>query len=171
MHFDSRWGPGSLSRTAAVRRLVRHWILFFHIIAVIVWMGGSIYVEALMAAAGRSEDESGLVGIFRKVGATNRRLFNIAGVATIVFGFWLVFIVPGVEFETVWVTVGILVAAIAVVIDLFYATPRIDRVEGLVEDPEESNDAVPGLINQVLMAGHIRTGLLFVGVVFMVFRF
>ena len=150
---------------------MRNWILFFHIIAVIVWMGGSIYVEALMAAVGRSEDESRLVGVFRKVGATNRRLFNIAGIATIVFGFWLVFIVPGWEFETVWITVGILVATVAVVIDLFYSTPRIDRVEALVEDPEESNDAVPGLVNQVLMAGHIRTGLLFVGVVFMVFKF
>ena len=150
---------------------MRNWILFFHIISVIVWMGGSIYVEALMAAVGRSEDESRLVGVFRKVGATNRRLFNIAGIATIVFGFWLVFIVPGWEFETVWITVGILVATVAVVIDLFYSTPRIDRVEALVEDPEESNDAVPGLVNQVLMAGHIRTGLLFVGVVFMVFKF
>ena len=150
---------------------MRNWILFFHIISVIVWMGGSIYVEALMAAVGRSEDDSRLVGVFRKVGATNRRLFNIAGIATIVFGFWLVFIVPGWEFETVWITVGILVATVAVVIDLFYSTPRIDRVEALVEDPEESNDAVPGLVNQVLMAGHIRTGLLFVGVVFMVFKF
>jgi uncharacterized membrane protein len=150
---------------------VRNWILFFHIIAVIVWMGGSIYVEALMAAVGRTEDESGLVGVFRKVGATNRRLFNIAGIATIVTGFWLVFVVPGWEFESVWITVGILVATIAVVIDLFYATPRVDRVEALVEDPEESNDAVPDLIKQVLMAGHVRTGLLFVGVVFMVFKF
>lgn len=150
---------------------MRDWILFFHIIAVIVWMGGSIYVEALMAAAGRSSDGSGLVGVFRKVGATNRRLFNIAGISTIVFGFWLVFIVPGWEFETLWIAVGIFVAALAVVIDLFYATPRVDRVERLVEDPEESSEAVPGLITQVLMAGHIRTGLLFIGVVFMVFKF
>lgn len=150
---------------------MRHWILFFHILSVIIWMGGSIYVEALMAAAGRSDDESGLIGVFRKVGATNRRLFNIAGIATIVFGFWLVFIVPGWEFETVWVTVGILVAVIAVVIDLFHATPRVDRVERLVEDPEESNEPVPGLISQVLMAGHVRTGLLFIGVIFMVFKF
>jgi len=124
-----------------------------------------------MASAGRLGDEGALVGLFRRVGATNRRLFNIAGVATIVFGFWLVFIVPGWEFETVWVSVGIIVAAIAVVIDLFYATPRIDRVEALVTDPEASSDAVPGLISQVAMAGHIRSALLLVGVVFMVFKF
>ena len=150
---------------------MRHWILFLHIISVIIWMGGSIYVEALMAGAHREGDEGALVGLFRRVSAANRRLFNVAGIATIVFGFWLVFIVPGWEFETVWVTVGIIVAVVAVVIDLFYATPRIDRVEELVTDPEASSDAVPGLINQVAMAGHIRSGLLLVGVVFMVFKF
>ena len=150
---------------------MRHWILFLHIISVIIWMGGSIYVEALMAGANREGDEGALVGLFRRVSAANRRLFNVAGIATIVFGFWLVFIVPGWEFETVWVTVGIIVAVVAVVIDLFYATPRIDRVEELVTDPEASSDAVPGLINQVAMAGHIRSGLLLVGVVFMVFKF
>ena len=147
------------------------WILFFHILSVIVWMGGSIYVEALMASAGRGGDEAALVALFRRVGPTNRRLFNAAGIATIVFGFWLVLIVSSWEFETVWVTVGIIVALIAVVIDLFYATPRIDRVEELVTNPDASTDAVPGLISQVSMAGHIRSGLLFVGVIFMVFKF
>ena len=34
------------------------WILFFHILSVIIWMGGSIYVEALMASAGRGGDEA-----------------------------------------------------------------------------------------------------------------
>ncbi len=150
---------------------MRNWVLFFHILSVIVWMGGSIYVEALMAAAGPDDEGNGLVGIFRRVGATNRRLFNIAGVSTIVFGFWLVFIVPGWEFETIWVTVGIIVAAIAVVIDLFYATPRVDRIETLSNDTEANTEAIPGLIQQVLMAGHIRTGLLFIGVIFMVFKF
>ena len=150
---------------------MRHWILFFHIISVIIWMGGSIYVEALIAGAGRGGDEGALIGLFRRVGSANRRLFNAAGIATIVFGFWLVFIVPGWEFETVWVTVGIVVAVIAVVIDLFYATPRIDRVEELVTDPDTSSDAVPGLIKQVTMAGHVRSGLLLIGVVFMVWKF
>jgi len=149
---------------------VRHWILFFHLFSVIVWMGGSIYVEALMAGAGRGDDESALVTVFRKVGATNRRLFNLAGIATIVFGFWLVGI-TSFEFETVWVTVGILLATVAVVIDLFYSTPRVDRVERLLVDPETSDDSVPGLLKQVTAAGHARTGLLFVAMVFMVFKF
>jgi uncharacterized membrane protein len=148
---------------------VTNWILFFHLLSATVWLGGSIYVEALMAAAGRG-DEGSLVTVFRRVGTTNRRLFNLAGIATIVFGFWLVGITSW-QFETIWVTVGIVLATIAVVIDLFYATPRVDRVERMAEDPDQSNDAVSDIIKQVVNAGHARVGLLFVAFVFMVFKF
>jgi uncharacterized membrane protein len=87
-----------------------------------------------------------------------------------VFGFWLVGITSW-QFETIWVTVGIVLATIAVVIDLFYATPRIDRVERMADDPDQSNDAVSDVIKQVVNAGHARVGLLFVAFVFMVFKF
>lgn len=150
---------------------MRDWIMLFHVLSVIVWMGGSIYVEALMAAAGRGGDEGAFVTVFRRVGTTNRRLFNLAGVSTIVFGFWLVFISPGWEFEMIWITVGILLATIAVVIDLFYATPRTDRVERMIDDPDQSADAVNAVIKQVINAGHARVGLLFVAFVFMIFKF
>ena len=150
---------------------MRDWVTLFHVLSVVVWMGGSIYVEALMAAASRGGDEGAFVAVFRRVGTTNRRLFNLAGISTIVFGFWLVGISSHIEFEEIWIGVGILLATVAVVIDLFYATPRVDRVEALIEDPESPDDSIPGLIKQVLMAGHIRTGLLFIGVVSMVFKF
>jgi uncharacterized membrane protein len=150
---------------------MRDWVTLFHILSVIVWMGGSIYVEALMAAASRGGDEGALVAVFRRVGTTNRRLFNIAGVSTIVFGFWLVGISSYIEFEEIWIGVGILFATIAVVIDLFYATPRTDRVERMMDDPDQSDDAINALIKQVVNAGHARVGLLFVAFVFMIFRF
>jgi uncharacterized membrane protein len=150
---------------------MRDWVTLFHILSVIVWMGGSIYVEALMAAASRGGDEGALVAVFRRVGTTNRRLFNIAGVSTIVFGFWLVGISSYIEFEEIWIGVGILFATIAVVIDLFYATPRTERVERMMDDPDQSDDAINALIKQVVNAGHARVGLLFVAFVFMIFKF
>ncbi|MEA2024178.1 MAG: DUF2269 family protein [Actinomycetota bacterium] len=148
-----------------------HWILFFHVLSAIVWLGGSIYVEALMAAAGRGTDEGALVTVFRRVGTTNMRLFNLAGISAIAFGLWLVFISPGWEFEMIWIGVGILLATITVIIDLFYATPRTDRVERMMDDPEQSDAAISGVIKQVVNAGHVRVGLLFVAFVFMIFKF
>ena len=150
---------------------MREWVTLFHILSVIVWMGGSIYVEALMSAASRGGDEGALVAVFRRVGTTNRRLFNLAGVSTIVFGFWLVGISSYIEFEEIWIGVGILFATIAVVIDLFYATPRTDRVERMMDDPDHSDDVINALVKQVVNAGHARVGLLFVAFVFMIFKF
>lgn len=149
---------------------MRHWILFFHLLSVIVWLGGSIYVEALMAAAGRGDDQRTLTTVFQKVGATNRRLFNLAGVAAIVFGFWLV-VITSFEFEMLWVTVGILLATIAVVIDLFYATPRVDRAERALNAPVGESEGIADLMKQVTIASHARTGLLFLAMIFMVFKF
>ena len=148
-----------------------HWILFFHVLSAIVWLGGSIYVEAVMATAGRGSDEGAFVTVFRRVGTTNLRLFNLAGISAIVFGLWLVFTSPGWKFEMIWIMVGISLATIAVVIDLFYATPRTDRVERMMDDPEQSDEAISGVIKQVVNAGHVRVGLLFVAFVFMIFKF
>ncbi len=148
-----------------------NWILFFHVLSVIVWMGGSIYVEALMSAASRGGDEGAYMTVFQRVGTTNRRLFNLAGVSTIVFGFWLVGISSHIGFEEIWITVGIVLSTIAVVIDLFYATPRTDRVERMIDDPDQSDEAVNAVIKQVLNAGHARVGLLFVAFIFMIFKF
>ena len=150
---------------------MRDWVTLFHVLSVIVWMGGSVYVEALMSAASRGGDEGAFVTVFQRVGTTNRRLFNLAGISTVVFGFWLVGISSHVEFEEIWITVGILLATIAVVIDLFYATPRADRVERMIDDPEQSDDAIKVVIKQVINAGHARVGLLFVAFVFMIFKF
>ena len=150
---------------------MRDWVTLFHVLSVIVWMGGSIYVEALMAAASRGVDKGAFVTVFRRVGTTNRRLFNLAGISTVVFGFWLVGISPHIGFEEIWIGVGILLATIAVVVDLFYATPRTDRLERMIDDPEQSDDAINTVIKQVVHAGHVRVGLLFVAFVFMIFKF
>ena len=150
---------------------MRDWILFFHVLSVVVWLGGSIYVEALSAAARRDGDQASRVAVLRRIGATGRRLFNPAGIATIVFGFWLVFISPGWEFEMIWIVVGIVMAVLAVVIDLFFTTPRVDEIEARADDEgEDAQTRLATLLREVVLAGHIRVALLFIGFVFMVFK-
>ncbi|MEN8112809.1 MAG: DUF2269 family protein [Actinomycetota bacterium] len=151
--------------------MVRHWILFFHVLSVVVWLGGSIYVEALSAATRRGSDKTFRVTALRQIGVTNRRLFNLAGISTIVFGFWLVFISPGWEFEMTWIIVGILLASFAVVVDLFFTTPRIDQVEVLADsEDEESGERLSTLMKEIVLAGHARVGMLFLALIFMVFK-
>jgi uncharacterized membrane protein len=149
---------------------MNQWLLFFHVLFAVVWLGGAIYVEGLMASANRTGDASVVMGVYKRVAPTNRRLFSVAGIGVIVFGFWLVAEL-GLKFETVWISVAIVVALLAVAIDLFYETPKASRIVALVDVNGARDAEAVELVKKVSMFGHVRTLLLFVALVMMIFRF
>ncbi|MCH7844511.1 MAG: hypothetical protein IH850_01595 [Acidobacteria bacterium] len=73
---------------------MREWVLLGHVLFAIIWMGGSVYVEALTANAKRRSDPIALGVLFRDTSAMNQRLFAVTSSLTIAFGFWLIFIGP-----------------------------------------------------------------------------
>lgn len=148
---------------------MNEWLLFFHVLFAVVWLGGAVYVEGLMATANRTGDASAVMGVFTRVAPTNRRLFSVAGIGAIVFGFWLVAEL-GLEFEAVWISVAIVVALLALAIDLFYETPRASKIVALVDANGAGDAEAAELAKKVSMSGHVRTLLLFVAFVMMIFK-
>lgn len=146
------------------------WLLLFHVLFAVVWLGGSIYVEGLMAAANRTGDVSAVMGVFTKVAPTNRRLFNLAGIGVIVFGFGLVFEMD-LEFEAIWISVAIVAAVLAIAIDLFYETPKGSKIVALVNANGPGDAEAAELVKKVAMFSHVRTLLLAIGLVMMIFKF
>lgn len=148
---------------------VREWVLFGHVLSAIIWMGGSVYVEALTANVRRRSDRIALGATFRDIAALNQRLFTIAGVLVVVFGFWLVFITTW-SFEMLWVAVSILLVTVSVTMDLFYTAPRSNQALEVIDDKGPADPDAAVLIDQVITAGHIRLGIL-LGVLFlMIFK-
>ena len=49
------------------------WVLFGHVLFAMVWMGGSVYVEALAAAVKRRSDPIALGATFRDIAGLNQR--------------------------------------------------------------------------------------------------
>ena len=148
---------------------MNEWLLFFHVLFAVVWLGGAVYVEGLMATANRTGDASAVMGVFTRVAPTNRRLFSIAGIGAIAFGFWLVAEL-GLEFEAVWISVAIVVALLALAIDLFYETPRASKIVALVDANGAGDAEAAELAKKVSMSGHVCTLLLFVAFVMMIFK-
>ena len=146
------------------------WLLLFHVLFAAIWLGGSIYLEGLMAAANRTGDVAAVMGVFTRVAPTNRRLFSIAGIGVIVFGFWLVFEM-GLEFEAVWITVAIAAALLAIGIDLLFEAPRSAKIVALVESNGPGDAEAVELVQRVARFGHVRTGLLAIALVMMIFKF
>jgi uncharacterized membrane protein len=148
---------------------VREWVLFGHVLSAIIWMGGSVYVEALTANVRRRSDRIAFGATFRDIAALNQRLFTIAGVLVVVFGFWLVFITKW-SFEILWVAVSILLVAVSVTMDLFYTAPRSNEALELIEDKGPADPDAAVLIDQVITAGHVRMGILVTVLFLMIFK-
>jgi uncharacterized membrane protein len=148
---------------------VREWVLFGHVLSAIIWMGGSVYVEALTANVRRRSDRIALGATFRDIAALNQRLFTIAGVLVVVFGFWLVFLTTW-SFEILWVAVSILLVAVSVTMDLFYTAPRSKEALEIIDDKGPADPDAAVLIDQVITAGHIRLGILLTVLFLMIFK-
>lgn len=148
---------------------MREWVLFGHVLSAIIWMGGSVYVEALTANVRRRSDRIALGATFRDIAALNQRLFTIAGVLVVVFGFWLVFITTW-SFEMLWVAVSILLVVVSVTMDLFYTAPRSKEALAIIDEQGPADPDAVVLIDQVITAGHIRLGILLTVLFLMIFK-
>jgi uncharacterized membrane protein len=145
------------------------WLLLFHVLFAMIWFGGSVYLEGLMAAAGRTGETAAVTTVFRGVAPTNRRLFSIAGIGSVVFGFWLVAEL-GLEFESLWIAVAIVATLLAIGLDLFYATPKGSKIIALVDANGVDDAEAAEIAARVSIAGHVRTLLLAIAFVMMIFQ-
>jgi uncharacterized membrane protein len=65
------------------------WFLFFHILGATVWVGGGIFLTALMARGLRSREPTQLLGLMQQVGPIGGPVFGAAGLVLVGFGFGL----------------------------------------------------------------------------------
>ncbi|MEE9472521.1 MAG: DUF2269 family protein [Acidimicrobiia bacterium] len=148
---------------------MREWVLLGHVLFGIIWMGGSVYVEALTANAKRRPDPIALGVLFRDTSAMNQRLFSVTASLTIAFGFWLIFI-TSVRFEMLWIVVSILLVGASVTTDLFYAAPRSREALDIIYDKGAADPDAAVLIEQVITAGRLRSAVLLIVLFLMIFK-
>ena len=145
-------------------------LLFLHVLFAVAWLGGSIYIEALLAGARRANDGRVWMRTFLSIADTNKRLFTVAAIGTVVFGFWLVLDGAAYEFEQGWVVLAIVVVLVAIALSLFYLGPRADQVAGLVADNGLEDVEAVALAQQVVNVSHLNTLLLAIALVAMIWK-
>lgn len=145
-------------------------LLFLHLLFAMTWLGGSIYIEALLAGARRADDGRTWMRTFLRIGDTNKRLFTVAGIGTIVFGFWLVFDRAAYEFEQAWVVLAIVLVLVSVGLGAMYLTPRSQQIADLVAENGLEDPEAISLAKQVVNVAHLNVLLLAVVLVLMIWK-
>jgi len=117
-----------------------------HVVAVIVWLGGSFMMGFLFERAQHSRDEATVVGLTKMGDFVGKAVFNPAGIITLVAGIWLVIELDGVEFSDAWISLGFLGVAVAAGLGMAFYPKALARLrEGIAADGLLSNETLAGM--------------------------
>ncbi len=126
---------------------MRDWLLFFHILFAIVWLGGSIFLLLQAMRARQSADPDDRLRFLHLVEFAGKFVFNISGVLVFVFGLWLVIDSSVFGFDDWWVSFAMLVVIASALLGMFYFAPQTRKA---IADPA-ARDAITQRIYSVAL--------------------
>lgn len=112
---------------------LREWLLFFHILFAIVWVGGSIFLLLQAERVRRQDDDAERVRLLHLIEFAGKFVFNIGGVLVFLFGLWLVIDSSVYGFDDWWVSLAMLVVIASALTGIFFYAPQTRQA--LAADP------------------------------------
>lgn len=140
-----------------------------HVVAVIIWLGGSFMLGFILERAQASEDEATVLGVTKMAEFIGKAVFNPAGIITLLAGIWLV-IEADYEFSEAWISIGFLGVALGAILGMAFYPKALKAVEdGIEADGLLSNDTL-GALRKLRLVSTIEWLLLIMVVGAMVFK-
>lgn len=145
-------------------------LTFIHVVAVIVWIGGSFIIGLLIERSERSRDEAGVKNLLRESDFIGKAVFNPAGVITLAAGIWLVIELDGVEFSEAWISIGFAGIALGAVLGMAFYPKAIAGALAAIEEDGLLGNAALARLRRLRLVSSIGWVLLIVVVWAMIFK-
>ena len=145
------------------------WLLFFHILAAIIWVGGNIGLQILGTRIYRAGDRQRLyemAGDFEFVGT---RIFTPASLILLALGIWMVIIGPW-NFGMIWIDLGLAMFAYSFVSGAFYLGPQLTRVKAIAATEGTGSEQVTVLVRRLFVVSRVELTFLVLIVMDMVLK-
>lgn len=141
-------------------------VKFLHIFFAIVWVGGGIMLQILLARAKKAGPET--MGHFTQMAEwTSNRIFMPSSFLTLTFGIWTV-IAGGYDWGAMWIGVGFGGFILSSVIGMAVLGPTAKRMKALMAERGPSDPVVTHLSRRLDLFGRIDLVILVVVVFMMV---
>lgn len=138
-------------------------LLFLHVLAVIVWIGGGVMFQVLLARTQRAGPDD-LAAFNRSAEWTSQRVFMPASFAVLAFGILLVVESPW-NFSDPWIGIGIIGYALSALNGMINIGPTARKMKELIAERGPADPAVGGLARRINVAGRLDL-LVLIAVVF-----
>jgi uncharacterized membrane protein len=109
------------------------WLLFLHVLAAMIWVGGAILLGALATAVLRTRQADAVERFVRVLPVVAPRVLAPATIAVVGLGVWLVLDSTAWDFGQFWVQLALALFAVAFVIGAAHQSRAALRAERAVE--------------------------------------
>lgn len=148
---------------------LHEWLLFFHVLASMIWVGAVIFQNAVMARASRASDRTAVLRLSRELEWVGPWLIGPASLVVIALGIWLVLLEEDWAFSQLWIWLALVLVAVSTVQGI-YSGPEGKRVQRLADERGPDDGQVRRRLIRLLWLERLDVLILVVVVWLMVFK-
>jgi uncharacterized membrane protein len=145
-------------------------LLFVHIAAAILWIGGAIQLNVLGTQATRAGDPARIASIARETEWVSQRILVPAAVTLLVMGLTMVGVSDVWTIGQTWIILGLVGIGITAPAGALFFGPEAGRIGKAIEEPGPADAEVQRRIRRILVVGRFDIMLLLLIVADMVFK-
>lgn len=145
-------------------------VLFIHISAAIVWVGGSATVLIFGMRASASGDPERQLAFIGDVQMIGMKVFNPAGIILLISGIWLVIDHDAYGFDQAWISIAFTIVIIGALLGALFYGPQTKKVIEEAAANGADDAGVQRRVDRIFLVARIELVLLFVAVYAMVFK-
>ena len=136
------------------------WLLFFHIAASIVWLGGGVAIQILAVRANRADDPVRMTTIAHEAEWVGMRIFLPSSLIVLIIGVILTIDGPW-DFGQTWIILALIGFGISFVTGAAYLGPESGRIGKLLAAEGPESPAVRARIQRIFLVSRIELVLLY----------
>ena len=145
------------------------WLLFFHIAAAIVWLGGGVAIQVLAIRANRTDDPARMTTIAHEAEWFGTRIFLPSSLLVLVLGIILTIDGPW-DFGQTWIILALIGYGLSFLTGAAFLGPESGRIGKLLAAEGPDSPAVRARIQRIFLVSRIELVLLYLIVLDMVVK-
>ena len=129
-------------------------IKYIHVLAAIVWVGGAFYAQVLALQVRRSPDPDDIPKFGRNAEYIGTRVFIPASITLFIAG--AILVAQRWSFTQAWVSIGIALWLLSVLVGALYLGPRSKRIGELFAAEGPGSAAARALIDRLFLVSRLE---------------
>jgi uncharacterized membrane protein len=131
------------------------WLLFFHILAAIVWVGGAIMLNVLNTRTIRSGDPARVAAAARETAWVGQRVIAPSTLVLLALGITMVAVSEAWTIGQLWIILALVLFGLTFVTGAFYLGPEAGRIGKLIEERGAEDPEVRSRLRRVVIVGRV----------------